>query len=174
MLNLALPGRLRQPHLTDIPTITQGADSRVAIRDFPARFSQLSSADEAHRSDYWKGNVDNSMRTPLAMLGVREGRRQFQLRPHRLTPRVRRLKVLRPPPHHLGAADDARLLSGETGAAPIPSRSALLRRGEFAKFRGPRLRTLSPPTAWIGLRSGAAPGLSVGFFELARSPARRN
>ena len=32
-----------------------------------------------------------------------------------------RVEFLCPPPHRLGAADDARLLSGETGAAPIPS-----------------------------------------------------
>ena len=52
-------------------------------------------------SVYWKGNVENSLREAARdLLGVREGRRQFQLRPRRLTPRVRRLKVLRPPPHH--------------------------------------------------------------------------
>jgi hypothetical protein len=122
-------------------------------------------------SVYWKGNVENSMRDAARdLLGVREGRRQFQLRPRRLTPRVRRLKVLRPPPHHLGAADDARLLSGG-GAAPIPSRSGLLRRDEFTKFGGPRFRTLSrrQPGSVPQRRSGAAPGLSVGF---SNSPGR--
>jgi hypothetical protein len=57
--------------------------------------------------------------------------------------------------------------------APTSSRSARFRRGEFAKFRGPRFRTLSQPTAWIGPPTAFWRGTRFCQSIFSNSPGRQ-